>query len=426
MDNDRPNPLDLPGRDACVIRITHIKFNFDPSAHSADALNIRIDRTHEVLVPEWNENLFLPQQSKAAYALEPTRNRTIFIQCRFEITPALASQTATVRATGGGILGAIDPVTVHFVNGVSHDTSHTGDQEYVQIPLNHRCFNAITRTDIQWDWSYRCPKTHAWQQMDQPTRHRIYVVLDVPPAPWSQTNAQIYPWTIALDYAIVAANTSSISDPSEAAALIVKHVNGEPLQYDIWSGAPAYYSSWTKTFLIDAWLGGFTAGPIVNCYDCASAVTTFSNVLGCQLSYQFHNSFGFLNPVYPIGRGLCNNPFYGSASAPYNVPLVGVDDFHRTAFGNHAYAKQTGNNFDACMRASLGCLASLAYFLLGLLVLILTLGFGASLARRLFMKAAGWLIDMSQTEYNGLVVDTSTPNEAAFNGGAPVSEPLGI
>jgi hypothetical protein len=106
---------------------------------------------------------------------------------------------------------------------------------------------------------------------------------------------------------------------------------------------------------------------------------------------------------------------------------VGLDDFHRTSFGNHAYAKQTGgNNFDGCMRASLGCLASLAYFLLGLLVLVFTLGFGASIARRLFMKAAGWLIDMSQTEYNRVVVDTSTPNEAAFNGGVPVSQPLGI
>jgi len=426
MDNDRSDSVDSFGKAACVVRITHIKFNFDPTAHSADALNIRLDRTHEVPVPEWSESLFFPQHSKAAYALKPTRNRTIFIQCRFEITPALPNQTATVRAAGGGILGAIDPTTVQFVNGVSHDPSHAGDHEYVQIPLNHRCFNAITRSDIQWNWSYRCPRTHSWCPMDQPTRHRIYVVLDVPPAPWSQTNAQFYPWTTALDYAIVDSNTSSISDPDEAAALIVKHVNGEPLQYDIWNGAPAYYASGTKTFLIDAWLGGFAAGPIVNCYDCASAVTTFANVLGCQLTYQFHDSFGFLNPVYPIGRSLCNNPFYGSWPPPYDVPLVGVDDFQRTSFGNHAYAKQTGDNFDACMRASPGCLTSLAYFLLAVLVLVGTLGFGASIARRLFMKAAGWLIDMSQTEYNGLVVDTSTAPEALFNGGTPVSLPLGI
>jgi len=87
MDNDRSNLSDLLDKVACVIRITHIKFNFDPTKHSADALNIRLDRTHEVPVPEWDGSFFLPQHSKAAYALEPTRNRMIFIQCRFEITP---------------------------------------------------------------------------------------------------------------------------------------------------------------------------------------------------------------------------------------------------------------------------------------------------------------------------------------------------
>lgn len=427
MDDNRPNPPD-PRDAGCVIRITHIKFNFDPTAHSADALNIRVDRTHEVDVPEWNESMFLARHSKAAYALEPTRNRTIFIQCRFEITPALPALTGTVRARGGGILGAIDPFTVQFVNGVSNDTSHGGDPEYVQIPLRRRRFNAITRSDIRWDWSYQCLRSQEWLDMEQPTRHRIYVVLDVPPAPWSQTTPQIYPWTTALDYAIVEANTNSISDRSEAAALIVKHVNGEPLQYDIWGGRPFYWSSAFPggIFDIDAWLAGFTEGPIVNCYDCASAVTTFSNVVGCQLTYQFHDSFGYLNPVYPIGRGLCNNPFYASSPPPHNVPLVGVDDAGRTSFGNHAYGKQTGNNYDACMRASLGCLRALAYFLLAVFVLVVTLGFAASLARRLLMKASGWLIDMSQSEYNGIVVDTSTPIEATSNGGSPVAEPLSI
>ena len=430
MDNDRPNPPDPPGRGRCVIRITHIKFNFDRRAHSADALNIRVDRTHEVAVPEWDESMFKPGHSKAAYALQPTRNRTIFIQCRFEITPALPAQTGIVRAMGGGILGAIDATTVQFVNGVSNDPSHGGDPDYVQIPLRRRRFNAITRSDVRWDWSYQCRRGQQWQDMEQPTRHRIYVVLDVPPAPWSQTTPQIYPWTTALDYAIVDANTNSISDRNEAAALIVKHVNSEPLQYDIGGGRPFYYSSAFPSpggiFDIDAWLGGFTEGPIVNCYDCASAVTTFSNVLGCQLTYQFHNDFGYLNPVFPIGLGLSNNPFYPFRSPPLNVPLVGVDDAGRTSFGNHAYGKQTGNNYDACMRASLGCLTALAYFLLAILIVIATLGLAASLARRLWMKAEGWLVDMTQSEYDGIVVDTSTPSEATLNGGSPVTEPLSI
>jgi hypothetical protein len=42
------------------------------------------------------------------------------------------------------------------------------------------------------------------------------------------------------------------------------------------------------------------------------------------------------------------------------------------------------------------------------------------------MKAEGWLIDMTQSEYDSIVVDTSTPSEATLNGGSPVTEPLSI
>jgi hypothetical protein len=423
-----PNPKPESHEPRCSIWITHIKFNFDLTSRSNDALNIRADGLHDIPVPEWDQSKFLPQQSSAAYAIKETAGQTVYIQCRFAMDLASTAATAHVKATGGGILGTIDSVTVNFVNGVSHDASHPGDQEYVQIPLLQRKYSAITREDISWQWFYQCPNSRAWHPMDISTHHRIYVVLEEPPSPWSQTDAQRYPWTTALDYAIVNANTSGLSDAREAAGRVVQHVNGEPLQYDIWRGAPSYYAGGFGggTFMIAAWLAGFVNGPIVNCYDCASAVTTFSNVLGCQLTYQFHQPFGFLNPVYPIGRGLCNNPFYGSASAPYNVPLVGVDDASRTSFGNHAYCKQAGDNYDACMRWAPGCLTALVYYILGWLILIFTLGAGAALAHLLFLRAAGFLVDLSQAEYEGITLDVSTPAELARNGGAPVPEPLSI
>lgn len=405
----------------CYIWITRIKFNYDPTALSQDALNIRVDNLHEVSIPEWDQSKFKAQDSPAAYAIKETSGKTVYIQCRFQIDPASPHSTGRVKATGGGLLGAIDPVTINFVNGVSNP-------EYVQIPLNHRKFSGIDRQDITWEWFYQCPPSHRWYSMDIRTNHRIYVVLQKPPEPWSQTVAQRYPWTSAMDYAIVNANTIGLTDEREAAARMVLHVNGEPLQYDIWQGSPRYYAGGFGggTFLIVPWLAGFSNGAIVNCYDCASAVTTFSNVVGCELSYQFHGPFGYLDPVYPIGRGLCNNPFYGSALAPYNVPLVGVDDAGRTYFGNHAYSKQAGNNYDACMRGSLGCFMALLYYIIGLLILILSLGAAAVLARLLFMRAAGWLVDMSQSAYEALVLDTSTPAEAAGDGGAPAPRALTI
>ena len=229
-----PNPKPESHEPRCSIWITHIKFNFDLTSHSNDALNIRADGLHDIPVPEWDQSKFLPQQSPAAYAIKETAGQTVYIQCRFAMDLASAAATAHVKATGGGILGTIDSVTVNFVNGVSHDASHPGDQEYVQIPLLQRKYSAITRDDISWQWVYQCPHSRALHPMDISTHHRIYVVLEEPPSPWSQTDAQRYPWTTALDYAIVNANTSGLSDAREAAARVVQHVNGEPLQYDIW------------------------------------------------------------------------------------------------------------------------------------------------------------------------------------------------
>lgn len=426
MRKDGPDPDSPDLAPPCRIWITHIKFNYDQSRLSNDALNIRTDRLHDVPVPEWDRSKVLAVDSPAAYALKETTRQQVYIEARFRIDPP--HPDGRVKASGGGILGAIDPITVHFVNGISRDTSHPGDQQYVRIPLSHRSFSAITRKDIRWDWFYECPHSNTWVPMNVSTRHRIYVVLEQPPDPWSQTNPQVYPWTKALDYAIIDANTMGLNDSSEAAARIVQHVNGEPLQYDIWQGRSRYYAGFfgSGTFDIDGWLGGFTHGPIVNCYDCAAAVTTFSDAVGCRLSYQFHQPFGVLDPVYPIGRGLCNNPFYGSSGPPYNVPLVGIDDARRTGFGNHAYSKQAGNNYDGCMRGSLGCAQALGYYILAFLILIITLGTATSLANRLFMKGAGWLIEMSQNEYEGITLDTSTAAEAARDGGAPAFWSLSI
>src|SRR5262249_764150 len=107
----------------CYIWITHIKFTYDQPPLGNDPFTIRVDQLHGVTVPEWDQSKFLPEDSPAGYAIEETKGHTVYIQCRFQIDPSSPSATGRIKATGGGILGAIDPVTVNFVNGVSHDPS---------------------------------------------------------------------------------------------------------------------------------------------------------------------------------------------------------------------------------------------------------------------------------------------------------------
>ncbi len=86
--------------------------------------------------------------------------------------------------------------------------------------------------------------------------------------------------------------------------------------------------------------------------------------------------------MYPVGRGRCNNPFYGdtgpnflSSCPPLSTigAVTGKDDICRSTFSNHAYGKMSGKVYDSCMKIR-----------------------------------NGWLINLSQAAYANTVIDEST------------------
>ena len=304
------------------------------------------------------------------------------------------------------------------------------------FPLAHRDFSRITQQDITWQWQFRLG-LGPWQNLAT-TQHRIYIVLKTPPAPWNQTIGDKHnPWTDLLDHSCpTAAGTSNQSD---AAKKIIQKVNSAySLRYDIQSGAPRYgFSTSGSTFDLTDWIafvlnGGAPATPlfcggtgeqypnflIVNCYDCAASSALMCEILGCDSAYYFHQPFGYLNYVLPIGRGKANNPFPGCAGGG----LVGPDD-HRTSFGNHAYTKlSAARNYDSCMRAWVSPSERLWLIILWFIILIIT--FGLVNLQSLLDRADGWLVDLTQSDYNSIVVDVSQPFEAAGNGGSPALQNL--
>lgn len=107
----------------------------------------------------------------------------------------------------------------------------------------------------------------------------------------------------------------------------------------------------------------------------AAALATFASILGCPIRYVFHEPFGYLNTVTPVGQAQCNNPFFASANrrslpgpldavvqaaAPKPYVLYGrladPDEVFRSSFGNHAYAMMDGEVYDATMRSGAGAL----------------------------------------------------------------------
>ncbi len=309
------------------VTITAIKFNHDSSAATTDALNLRRNATQFVTVPEWQAGVSVnPEDSPAAYSINDTRGNTVTIQARFQTTdPVSVAEIravdpvvdppgpsgcmgliyklirALIRALSGNVLGDVKPATVTFANG---------DTGFVTFQLqNLRLWDVgVGVRTTTWTWQYRVGGG-PWTDIAT-TSHRIYSVLNVPTAPWQQApynaaNTQL-PWTEALDVACQWAVLAQ--DPVTAGTRVTERVFGlgpATFVYDCPGGGGSAYTDFHTTFYCTAFLdrmrGGPGLGEFVNCTDCATFVSSFSNLLGCDL-WQSKMGWGFdLNPLLAIG-----------------------------------------------------------------------------------------------------------------------------
>ncbi|HSE31099.1 MAG TPA: hypothetical protein VLA93_05950 [Pyrinomonadaceae bacterium] len=302
-----------------LVVLNAIKFNHDPTSATCDALNIRKNATEDISTPEWRRGITQSaNQSLAAYAIEDTLNKTIIVQAAFRrIDPSINSieiqaerppddpNAASVidpdstPPRSGNVLGRLTARSVSF--GQSDETEYLSF--VVADPRIHEV--GVSRTITEWHWQYRIPPSKSWVDF-QVTQHVIYVVMRTPRPPWTQdgwpSNTQL-PWTDILDRATSWAGGSTSSD--DAASKITFKVRA--LENDLtlsYEPTPAWYShpNFDASSFLDLLNGGLGNGHKLNCSDCATIVSTFANILGCDLS-QAQMGWTFLtHPVLPVGR----------------------------------------------------------------------------------------------------------------------------
>lgn len=416
-----------------VLQLESINFNLDTSSATNSAMNIRRNQDFEVPLPEYTKltaNLF--EYNCAAYAIAETDGQVVNIRVQLA-TFATASRVWEVKATGGGIMGPLDPIRVEFAPEATLAT--------VDIPLSYRDFSRVGVHQVTWEWFYRRQGESSWQRLKN-TSHRIYLVLSVPPAPWSQSYGDYRnPWGELLDECCRIAGGSK--DNIWAARKMTKAINRDyNLRYDTDRGAPRYnHSSWDAwQFEMSNWIeyvlhGNVPPEPrfcpgtsedhpdnwIVNCYDCGGALSLMTKIVGAQTEYHFHAPFGYLNYIYPIGRGLCNNPFpENHCSGEGFVTDSDATWPTRGGFGNHAYTRLNNKVFDACMKDYLSLWEKTALAIL--IALVILFSCGQADVSGLRDRYNGWLINMEQQAYEEYIIDTSTSQEAAAAGGSPEIE----
>src|SRR5215216_13308 len=319
---------------SCGLKLVAISFNHDSASLSGDAMNIRKNFTQTVAIPEWTAGETLPTDSLAVYAIKETQGRTITIKAKFTVSSNSVTK-AQVRARGGVVLGQLDPQTITLANGVSVP-------EFVSFELRDHLIGAdgINVEDITWEWEFRCCGGSKCEPLAT-TRHRIYIVLEEPNLPWKQPASDTQnPWAEAMDYACVWAAGKQNRD--DAASAITQAINATlGLVYDNAVGASHYTSGGLAFFELTQFLSylknGTGLGNIVNCTDCATITTTFSNLVGCDLHASKMGSFFDLTPFRGIGAAGFGCPGFGCGFS-----------FHEVAWkGAHGNADPL---FDACLR----------------------------------------------------------------------------
>jgi hypothetical protein len=279
------------------MRVEEVHFNHDTAAAVGDALNIRVNASGTpIQAPEWKRGFTAQPAAYAAAAL----GGQVTIKARFSGGPPDASRkiravdawlppatpggclgwllqwlSALLRALFGNVLGDTDERLVQF--------DGAGNSGLVTFALIHHKLktSGVGIRTTEWKWQFR--HHHHWHEFDT-TQHKIYLVLDMPAGPWNQNpagnNLQL-PWTDALDKACLWALGATTKD--QCTERVTVAINTQPNQS--YTPATMFVDFGTDSYKLSSYLSQLTGGaPFqLNCTDCADAVTTFSNILGCDL-----------------------------------------------------------------------------------------------------------------------------------------------
>jgi hypothetical protein len=179
------------------------------------------------------------------------------------------------------------------------------------VPLTLENFTiknaGVSVNDVIWRWQFSLNGTD-WTDIVT-TTHRVYIVLCLPTEPWEPmsfqpTNIQI-PWTEVLDQACCWA--AGALNVDTAAGMVTENVNALGCGKVTYFEKALYIEEATDNFYCTEFLdlinGGPGKGNTMNCSDCATAVSTFANVLGASLAQSCMGKFFNFNPVRKIGEG---------------------------------------------------------------------------------------------------------------------------
>lgn len=345
-----------------MLQIAAIHFSHAAGNGAASALKLRKNAFQLLPAPEWRRGFVRTEDSAVAYAMGSVvahANR-VSINVKFNITGAGAfPSTIFIRAIqppltpGPHLWSSLLSTHYNVLGEVSEravSVAANGETPFLTFELkNHKITEwGVGVFAVLWHWQYRLTPHDSWQTFHI-TRHKTFIVLKKPTLPFDQDfqGGLLLPWTDILDYACAWAAGSKTED--EAASKITRK---------LFSLAPAYFEYNCVNFLpayvqiLDIAGNSFfnctnfllhlqtnSVNRFIICSDCAAIVSTFVNILGCDLWQSKMETPGTMfevNRILPIG------------SLRWQTPC-GVPGFayHEVAWKNSCTSADP--IFDACL-----------------------------------------------------------------------------
>ncbi len=212
-----------------------------------------------------------------------------------------------VDASGANLLGTVEPVALLF-----------GDAMQITVPIELCTPPAeVASHKDAWSWEFAESNEGPWQPIAT-TEHPVYVTLAPPNTPWDADDESRAPWIDVLD---VACRWAAGADaPYRAADCITTAIFALGARF-AYQGRDHFVSNDTYdvAFFLASLNGAADTPRLLNCCDCAAAVSTFANILGCTL---------LQGQIMPDAGNMCTNP----------VRLIGIAAFAATSFGVHEIA----------------------------------------------------------------------------------------
>ena len=277
---------------------TNVKFNWNPDSSANDAINLRRDYNTSYNI---SNGEYTPSYS---YPVCYVTNVVPVVKAKFRVVPEAVSSLELDAVLNGTLLSDLGATTVSFTSGESG---------YADFTMSGAVASSVgLNASNSYAWRVRAINGVSLSSpisVASTGPHKTYVILGEPVEPWSnEPNVRNNAWSTALD--LTCQWASGKTTRQQVATAVTKEINEcDKFMYDMIRYAAHYTDNRgllgnghiELTALIGRIMGEESKGPFVNCQDCASAVVSMSNLVGCDLWCNRMGKYFKTRKILPIG-----------------------------------------------------------------------------------------------------------------------------